>query len=259
MSATPPARPPVWDRRLVGRSGPVTRIVVAAAVAAVAGCNSLQSQSLNAEGVRLYQQGAYPQAAQKFQAAIAKQPAAADGYYNLAASLHKSGAQFNRPQDLQQAEVLYNQCLERAPNHAECYRGLAVLLVETNRRDAAFRLLNNWNMASPTNPDPKIELARLLEESGQSQPAKTQLVEALGVDPNNARALAALGRLRDADGDYQQALVNYQRSLAINGRQPEVAARVAQLTSSLGAAPATPIATPPTRLGAAPDRPTLRY
>ena len=211
-------------------------LVMAALTAA--GCNSLQSQTLNSEGVSLYRQGAFTPAAEKFQSAIAKRPDSPDGYYNLAAALHQTGIRHNRPDDLRQAEVLYNQCLERDPDHAECYRGLAVLLNETNRPDAAFRLLNNWAMASPSNSNPYVELARLLEETNQPDQATQQLVQALTVDPNDARALAALGRLRDQAGDYGQALQNYQRSLAANRFQPQVAARVAALQQAGGAAAA---------------------
>ena len=213
------------------------------------GCNTVTSQANNSEGVRLYQQGSYQQAAASFQEAVAANPDSADGYYNLAASLHKTGTLYSRPGDLRQAEVLYNQCLERNPDHLECYRGLAVLLSETNRRDASFRLLNNWNRASPNNPNPKIELARLLEECGQPQQASAQLVAALTVDPNNARAFTALGRLRDQAGDYQQALADYQRSLELNRFQPEVTSRVASLNAALGTVqPASATMQPPTRL-----------
>ena len=106
-------------------------------------------------------------------------PRSPEGYYNLAASLHKTGTLYNRPSDLQQAENLYNQCLERDPNHTECYRGLAVLLNETGRQKEAFNLLNHWASANPKSADPKVELARLLEESGQPDQAKAQLVDAL--------------------------------------------------------------------------------
>ena len=207
----------------------------------LSGCSNMASQAANVEGVRLYQQGNYQQASDRFQQAIAQDPASPEGYYNLAASLHKTGTLYNRPADLQQAEVLYNQCLERDPNHAEAHRGLAVLLNETGRQPEAFRLLNSWAAANPKSPEPKIELARLLEETGQTEQAKTQLVEALTVDPHNARALTALGRLRDQSGNYAQALSDYQRSLAVNRFQPEVAARVAQLQAA-----ANPRRRPPT-------------
>ncbi|MGL4513184.1 MAG: tetratricopeptide repeat protein [Lacipirellulaceae bacterium] len=213
--------------------------------AAALGCNSVQSQSLNSEGVALYKQGSYQEAAERFQTAIAKKPDSPDGYYNLAAALHQSGVRYNRPEELRQAEVLYNQCLERDANHVECYRGLAVLLAETGRRDASFRLLNNWASANPTSASPRVELARMLEETGQPQQATSQLVQALAVNPADPRALAALGRLRDQAGDYAQALANYQRSLAAKRDQPQVAARVAALQQSLGAA-GTQLATAPT-------------
>jgi tetratricopeptide (TPR) repeat protein len=224
---------------------------------AASGCSNVASQAANVEGVRLYQQGNYQQATDRFQQAIAQNPASPEGYYNLAAALHKTGTLYNRPSDLQQAEILYNQCLERDPNHAECHRGLAVLLTETNRQADAFRLLNSWASASPKSPEPKIELARLLEESGQVEQAKAQLVEALTVDPHNARALTALGRLRDQSGNYAQALADYQRSLAVNRFQPDVAARVAQLQGATAAVtPAAPSADPRTASG---WQPSVRY
>ncbi len=226
---------------------------------AASGCSSIQSQAANVEGVRLYQQGNYQQASDRFQQAIAENPRSPEGYYNLAASLHKTGTLYNRPSDLQQAENLYNQCLERDPNHTECYRGLAVLLNETGRQKEAFNLLNHWASANPKSADPKVELARLLEESGQPDQAKAQLVDALTIDPHNARALTALGRLRDQQGDHAQALANYQRSLHENRFQPEVAARVAQLQGAVGvpvsAAPASTAETQ-TATGAAPP---MRY
>ena len=227
--------------------------------AALSGCNNLNSQALNSEGVRLYQQGNYQQASVRFQEAITSDPSSANGYYNLAASLHKSGTMYNRPADLQQAESLYNQCLNLDPNHTECYRGLAVLLSETNRQDSAFRLLSGWVQSNPTLPDARIELARLYEETGRPEDAKTALVEALNADPNNARALTALGRLRDQSGDYAQALANYSRSLEINRFQPEVAARVASLNAATGST-VTTSGTKTTRLGSNPVwQPAVKY
>ena len=189
---------------------------------------------MNSEGVRLYQNGNYVQAADQFQRSIASDPKNADSYYNLAAALHKNGKTYNRPQDLQQAEQLYNQCLDYNPNHTECYRGLAVLLTETNRSDAAFRLLDGWAGRNPYIADPFIEEARLLEETNNLPQASARLVQALAIEPRNSRALTALGRLREREGDMQQALANYQRSLAVNRFQPEVAARVASLQAVAG-------------------------
>ena len=144
---------------------------------------------------------------------------------------------YSRTPDLQQAENLYNQCLERDPNHTDAYRGLAVLLNETGRQREAFNLLNHWSSASPKSADPKIELARLYEEFGDKEAATGHLLDALAAEPNNARALAALGKLREEAGDHAQALADYQRSLWYDRFQPEVAARVAALQSAISPTP----------------------
>jgi tetratricopeptide (TPR) repeat protein len=222
------------------------RTIAALSTAALAaGCNHISSQALNSEGVRLYQAGNYAQAAEQFQHAIANDPKQATSYYNLAAALHKSGKLTGQANDLAQAERLYNQCLEYDPNHTECYRGLAVLLAETGRTDASFRLLEGWAARSPHLADPRIELARLLEEQNNLELASARLVEALAIDPHNSRALTALGRLREVSGDRAQALANYQRSLALNRFQPEISARVAALQAAGAGLPPSPLITPP--------------
>jgi tetratricopeptide (TPR) repeat protein len=230
-------------------------------VAVVGGCSQMNSQSLNSEGVRLYQSGSYQAAATKFEQAIANDPRSATSYYNLAAAMHQNAVVTNRPQDLAQAERLYNQCLEYDPNNADCYRGLAVLLTQTNRPDAASRLLQGWAQRSPGLADPHVEMARLLEESNRADQATSELVTALSIDPYNARALAALGRLREKAGDPAQALANYQRSLAVNRFQPDIQARVAALQASgvagLPVAPGAP-GVPPTRT-VQQTQPSVRY
>jgi tetratricopeptide (TPR) repeat protein len=239
--ACPHHSPAAWRRR----AAPWAALLLALP----AGCNQMNSQALNSEGVRLYQLGNYQQAADQFNRAIAADPRSGTSYYNLAAALHKSGKLTGNGADLQQAERLYNQCLEYDPNHTECYRGLAVLLAETGRSDASFRLLEGWAARSPQLADPRIELARMLEEQNNTKMASARLVEALAIDPNNSRALTALGRLREVEGDRAQALANYQRSLALNRHQPEVSVRVAALQASGAGLPASPtiVAPPETR------------
>src|SRR5688500_13199655 len=55
-----------------------------------AGCG-YNAKSQNAAGVRMYQQGFYAGAQQRFQQAIYNDPTNADSYYNLAATVHKTG------------------------------------------------------------------------------------------------------------------------------------------------------------------------
>ena len=208
-----------------------------------AGCGGFAAQGRNAEGVRLFDQARYQESVVQFQKAIQNEPGNADAYYNLAAAHHRLGTLNQDQSELAQAEQYYNQCLDRDENHRECYRGLAVLLVEQDRSEEAFRLIEGWVDRSPTTPMAKIELARLFEEFGDPQAAKAHLREALAVDPKNARAFAALGKLREQTGERLEALRDYQRSLWYDRFQPEVAARAAALQSVVN--PGAPLTTPP--------------
>jgi len=211
------------------------------------GCGSIDAQGQNAEGVRLFQQARYQEATKQFQEATYSDPQNADAYYNLAATYHRIGRQEHRKADLDQAETYYNLCLDRDGNHTDCYRGLAVLLAEQGRNDEAFRLIEGWTQRQPNSADAKIELARLNEEFGNRQVAKEHLIEALAVQPDNPRALTALGKIREDAGEKSQAMANYQRSLGYDSRQPHVAARLSALqaagTTSTGT---TLAAVPPT-------------
>jgi tetratricopeptide (TPR) repeat protein len=195
----------------------------------VAGCGSLNAQGRNAQGVRLFQESRFQEAIKEFQEASYDDPNNADAYYNLAATYHRIGKQEHRQPDLDQAETYYNLCLDRNGDHTECYRGLAVLLAEQGRNEEAFRLMEGWVQRQPQSADAKVELARLNDEFGNRQTAKEHLIEALAAQPDNARALTALGKIREDAGEKDQALANYQRSLTRDNRQPQVAARVTAL------------------------------
>lgn len=220
-------------RHVVSHPTTATRLlalpILACALLSFTGCN-MMSSGQNIEGVRLLQQGHTQAALQRFQQVAASNPTNADAQYNLAATYHRIGKQTGSEQQLQQAEQLYNQCLDLDPNHVDCRRGLAVLLVDTKRTDRAFNLLKNWVAGEPQSADARIELARLYQEHGDIETAKLHLNQALLVNASNYRAWAALGSIREEQNQPSQALANYQRSLQLNNFQPRVAERVASLS-----------------------------
>lgn len=212
-------------------------ILAGLCLALSSGCANFTAQGRNAEGVRLHQQARYQEALQQFQEATYTDPANPDGYYNLAATYHRLGLAEGNESYLRQAENFYHMCLDtcqqRGLNYPDCYRGLAVLLAEQGREEEAFRLLEGWVDREPGVADPKIELARLFEEFGDRAAAKEHLIEALAVEPDNARALTALGKIREEMGEPAQALADYERSLWHDRFQPQVASRIAALRSSI--------------------------
>lgn len=212
------------------RLGQVNALLLFAALLAILpGCR-MAADGQNQQGVRLFQQGQFQPAMQKFQQALATDPKNADAYYNMAASMHNLGSTKKDNEMLAQAEALYNQCLDIDENHVDCHRGLAVLLKETDRSDRSFALLKNWVNSQPNLADARVELARAYEEAGDLETAKLHLNHAVGLDQTNFRAWAALGHIREETGDVDQALTNYQRSLDLNHFQSGVAERVATLS-----------------------------
>ena len=194
------------------------------------GCSRIAQ---NGTGVTLYQQGRFAEALQNFEQAKQTDPTNPDTYYNLASTYHRLGTAAKDQKMLDNAEAIYNQALELSPNHVECHRALAVLLVETNRSDKAFTLLKRWAQRSPNVSDARVELAKLHQEFNQTKISEQYLDEALAMDPNNARAWAERGRLRENSGELMQAVQNYQQSIAINSVQPELYQRIGALNVRL--------------------------
>lgn len=110
-----------------------------------------------------------------------------------------------------------------------------MLLVETGRSPEALEQLQQWAAREPNNAEPRIELARICHEQGDEFDAENYLVDAVALDPDNPRALVALGQIREASGDSRQALANYSRALEIDRNQPTVVAKVATLAGDTSA------------------------
>ena len=90
-------------------------------------------------------------------------------------------------------------------------------------------MVQNWRVQQPYSAEPIIELARLYRESGDSSTATQLLADAIKLDGNNARALRAMGMLREESGDYAQALQNYIRSYQLNNAQGDLPQKIASL------------------------------
>lgn len=207
---------------------PMLWLLVAIGCLCLSGCQ-LGARNQNSRGVAMYQQGRYAEALQYFEQAKVTDSANPDTYYNLASTYHKLGTAAKDPKMIENAERMYNTCLEMSPNHVDCYRGLSILLVDKGQPEKGFTLLKDWAVKNPGLSEPRIELARLHQEFNQNKVAEQYLNEALAMDPNNPRAWAAKGRSREMTGDLMMAVQNYEQSLALNASQPELYQRIGAL------------------------------
>lgn len=199
------------------------------------GCNV--GNRANQTGQQAYGSGNLPQAVNYFQQAVSQNPNDSNSLYNLAASYFELGRQQRNIQYMNQAEQLYRQAIASNDQNTAAHRGLAAVLIETGREKFAFDLLQTWQKRYPNEADPLIELARLYQEYGDNRHATDMLADALKVDSRNVRALKAMGRVRDIQGQTDLALDNYYRVLQLDGQQVDVAQRVAQLQAQLARNP----------------------
>ena len=196
------------------------------------GCN-LAANRQNKIGTTAYQSGQYAQAINSFQQALNANPNNADAYYNLGSSYYQLGRQTQNSQWVTQAEQLFRQSITLNDQHIDAHRCLAALLIETDRKRYAFDLVDDWRNRYPQSPEPLIEIARLYQEFGDNRRATDFLSDAVRLDSSNVRALKALGHVREVQGQTNLALENYNRVLALDGTQVDVAQRMQQLVTRL--------------------------
>ncbi len=206
-------------------------------LAAVSGC-SVAANRQNNLGRQSYEAGQITQAINNFQQALKLDPNNADAYYNLGSSYYQLGKQSQNQQWIAQSEQLLRQSIALNDQHVDAHRTLAAVLVETNRERYAFDLVENWRNRNPQSAEPLIEIARLYQEYGDNRRATDYLADAVRVDSQNVRALKALGHVREAQGQLQLALENYNRVLSIDSSQTDVAQRVQQISTRLAQQPA---------------------
>ncbi len=189
---------------------------------ALAGCNTMVAGLNNFEGQNYYKEGNYSMARMEFQRAIANQPFNANYVYNLAAAMQKQG-------DVVGAEQTYRKGIQLDPSHQPSYHGLISLLNQQGRQDEATSLLQAWAGSQPHSPVPRVEMAWLQREMGDTAGAEASLRSALEVQPNHPTALAHLGQIYQDTGRQGHAVAMYKRSLHHRWYQPEVHSRLAQL------------------------------
>lgn len=211
------------------------------------GCQ-FQAARHTADGKWHVQNSQFGPAIDSFQQALMSNPRSADANYNLGTAYYYTAKQTGQAHLNPKSEDLLKQAITLNPNHVDAYRTLSSLYVETQRPNDAFNLIRSWQVTQPSSPEPLVELARLYREHNDQTRAVQHLADALTIDPNNSRALVAMGALREEQGQLELALKNYTRSYQANAYQPEVATRIASLqermSSSVNPNPNTRFAAP---------------
>jgi tetratricopeptide (TPR) repeat protein len=104
-----------------------------------------------------------------------------------------------------------------------------VLLVRSDRRDDATRMVQDWVAREPQRAAAYAEYGWLWRELGDLPGAQIRLQKALELDPHDPRALIELGLIYEAMQRPERAVVLYERVLERDPNQPEVIQRLIAL------------------------------
>ncbi|MFO0845667.1 MAG: tetratricopeptide repeat protein [Gemmataceae bacterium] len=181
-----------------------------------------QVRLLSDDGVHLYRSGSYAEAGDQFRAALTLRPEDPDLLYNLARCNEKLG----RPAD---ADQLYERVIHHRPDHAEARHALVSRRVEAGQRDVAGRMVQGWLKASPNLAGPYVEDGWLRARDGDLDSARARFLQALEIEPRNARAMNELAQVYERLDRPDRASVLYERSLEADPDQPETRRRLDEL------------------------------
>ncbi len=186
------------------------------------GCNTMHGVASNEMGNGYYQRGEYAKAEAAFTRAIADNPGNPDYVHNLAVVMEKEG-------NLAGAEQTYRNALRLDPSHQPSHHGLTELMISQGRQQEAVQHVTAWRDTQPYIAESHLEMAWLLQESGDVAGAEQSLKAASNVDPNHPKVLAHLGQVYQQTGRSEEALAMYEQSLSSEWYQPQVQSRIASI------------------------------
>lgn len=207
--------------------GPLRQAGVGCVLALLlAGCVLTQgedrAQLFNDDGVHLFAQGDYRSALDSFDLALTLKPQDPSLLFNIAQCHDRLG-------DAKRAEQYYGYTLVRSANHGDARLALVELLYRTGRKPQADRLIDEYLQGNPQTADAYVLDARRLREEQALPQAQGRLQQALDLDPQNRRALTEMAVLYERQQMPDRALVLYERVLAREPEQAQIATLVSRL------------------------------
>jgi tetratricopeptide (TPR) repeat protein len=121
----------------------------------------------------------------------------------------------------------YQKMLDQRPDLSSYGRSAHLLFVTGDTRKATWLMFKAIAAGSPYGENTawcRAQLALMYYAQGAYMPAEQVLTEGLKKVPNDYRLLAAIGKVKSAEKDYEAAIGYYRKSIAIAPQQDVVAA-----------------------------------
>ena len=168
-----------WLSDRFASSEPGRRALAAAGAAALVGCAALASRQVRVwkDSITLYEH------------AVSAVPDNHAAHQNLGAAVYQLG-------QAEAAAAHFREVVRIRPDWAPGHHSLGAAMLSSGRGEEAVRELAESVRLLPSRVDYRIDLAIALRAQGRPREAAAQLEEALRQEPDNARARAAMDRLR---------------------------------------------------------------
>ena len=141
----------------------------------------------------------------------------------------------------------YQSVLERVPDQPVALRRVEVLRFRAVQSDVASaqaalagrrleEARDHYGRALKASPDSGFlyrDLADVERQLGNGDRARTLIDRAVALDPQDARAYALRGTLKQADGDSAAAMADYRRALELDPALPDLAQRITAIETGL--------------------------
>jgi predicted O-linked N-acetylglucosamine transferase (SPINDLY family) len=135
---------------------------------------------------------------------------------------------------LQQAEALYRQILQVAPDHPEVLHRLGVLAHQRGEHAVAVRLIQQAIGYNPHEARFHNNLGAAYQALEKLEEAEAQYRKALALRTDYAEAYKNLGNVLKEQGKLEEAISHYQHALALRTNYPEVHCNLGSTLKELG-------------------------
>jgi predicted AlkP superfamily phosphohydrolase/phosphomutase/Tfp pilus assembly protein PilF len=167
-------------------------------------------------GIELRRQGKFREAIEAFQKAINLNPTRPTPYLNMSMALADK-------QQFTAADDVFIQAVQKGlPSADRWFVDFASMYRQRDMPSRAIQLLHKGKQIFPQSPLIAANLGSALAEMSRYSEGLPELERALGLQPSSTLALNNLGVYYARQKDYGRALDFWNRSLTIDGRQPQI-------------------------------------
>ncbi len=208
-------------------------VVLVALVLGAAGCSDMNTYTHDSQnqGMRLYKQGNYADAAGAFRNAARQNPRSYQSYYYMGACYEQMGQYQQAIASYKTARQTMSVTLEGREDHEfrqTVLNGLANAVARSDQRDAEINSLQRDAQDHQT-AEPWYLLAKVYALRGDADSAIDAYNRAALLEPNNFAVAKEYGLYLEHMGQKQRAEVPLRRAYALNDQDAQVNAALRRI------------------------------